>query len=63
MDFGSEYKRSLEIAMTVTHSSVNPAASDSTWEAYKSWMSSEISKMKDLGILWLKENFVLGSCP
>ncbi|XP_050918435.1 proline-rich receptor-like protein kinase PERK9 [Lathyrus oleraceus] len=47
-DFYYESKRRLEKAMISSHSSINPSTSDSTWEAYRSWMNSEISKMKDL---------------
>lgn len=46
--FESESKSHLHEAMIVSRSSVNPAASDSTWEAYRSQMNSKISKLKDL---------------
>lgn len=57
MDFDFESKIGLEKAMTISHSSANPAASDSSWEAYRSWMNSEISKMKDLGYTLAESKF------
>lgn len=48
-DFDYESKRREEKAMIVSHSSTNSTASDSAWEAYRSWMNSDISKMKDFG--------------
>lgn len=62
-NFDSEPKRHLEIAMIVSHSTVNPAASDSTWETYISWMNSEISKIKDLGYTLDESKFRYGFVP
>lgn len=49
--------------MTVSHSSANPVASDSAWEAYISWMNSDISKMKDLGYTLVERKFRSGFMP
>lgn len=62
-DFDSEYKMCLEKAMIVNHSSTNPAASDSAWESYRSWMNSEISKMNDLGYTLDERKFCSGFMP
>lgn len=63
MEFDSESNKHLEKAMTVSHSSTNLATNDSTWEAYKSWMSSEVSKMKDLGYTLVERKFHYGFIP
>jgi hypothetical protein len=63
MDFDSESKRHLAKAMNVSHSSINHVASGLAWEAYRSWMNSEISKMKDLGYTLAKIKFHYGCVP
>lgn len=60
MEFNSEFKKRLEKAMTVSHSSANPAASNSTWETYRRWMNYEVSKMKDLGYTLGENKFRYG---
>lgn len=50
-------------AITVSHSSANPAASNSDWVAYRSWMNSKISKLKDLGYTLAERNFRYGFVP
>lgn len=59
-DFDFEYKRHLEKAMTDSHSSANLDASYSYREAYRSWINSEISKMKDLGYTLVESKFCFG---
>lgn len=45
--FDSKSKSRLHEAMTINRSSANPAASDSAWEAYRGWVDSKISKLKN----------------
>lgn len=49
--------------MTVSRSFANPVAGDSAWEAYRSWMNSEISKIKDLGYTLVERKFRYGFVP
>lgn len=37
--------------------STNPAESDATWEAYRRWVNSKISKLKNFGYKFSKRNF------
>lgn len=62
--FESECKSRLHEAMIVCCSSTNPDASDSAWEAYRSWMNfSQISKLKDIGYTLAERKFRSGSIP
>lgn len=63
MEFDSEFKKCLEKAMTISHSSEKLVASDSVREAYRSWMNSEVSKMKDLGYTLAESKFLYGFVP
>ena len=63
MNFDSESKRRLEKAMNISHSSTNPATSVSAWEAYRSWMNSEISRIKDLAYTLAERKFCYGLVP
>lgn len=49
--------------MIVSRSSTNPAASDSAWEAYRSWMNSKISKLKDIEYTLAESKFHFGFIP
>lgn len=61
--FESESKSRLHEEMTVKRSSSNPATSDSAWEAYRSWMDSKISKLKNLGYTLDERQFRSGFVP
>lgn len=61
--FESESKICLHEAMNISHSSANPDVGDSTWEAYRIWMDSKISKMKDFGYTLAKRKFLYGFVP
>lgn len=49
--------------MTTSRSSVNPAESDSAQEAYRRWINSKISKLKDFGYDLSERNFRYGFVP
>lgn len=58
------YSRSrLRTAMTTSHSSANPAESDSAWKDYKRWIDSKISKLKNFGYKISERNFRFGFVP
>lgn len=61
--FESESKIRLYEAMTISHSSANPTASDSAWEAYKVWVNSKISKLKYFGYQLTERKFLYGFIP
>lgn len=61
--FEYESKSRLLEAMTLSSSSVNPVASDSTWEAYRSWMNSKIYKLEDIGYTLAESKFRYGLVP
>lgn len=44
--FESDSIKRLHGAMITSRSLVNPAESDSAWEAYRRWINSKISKLK-----------------
>lgn len=49
--------------MIVSPSSANSAASGSAWEAYRSWLSPEVSRMKDIGYTLDEKKFCYGFVP
>lgn len=55
--FESESKSCLHEAMAIIRSSANSAASDSAWKAYRSWVDSKISKLKDFGYKHAERKF------
>lgn len=63
MEFDSRSNKRLEKATTVSHSSANPVASNSSWEAYRSWMNFEVSRMKDIGYTIAENKFCTGFVP
>lgn len=53
----------LHAAMRTNYLSVNPTENDVTWEAYRSWMNSKISKLKNFGYKASKRNSSFGFVP
>lgn len=49
--------------MAITHSSENPAESDSAWKAYRRWVNSKISRLKNYGYKVSEKNFCSGFIP
>lgn len=49
--------------MTTSRSLADPAESDSTWEHYKSWINSIISKLKKFGYNLSERNLCYGFVP
>lgn len=61
--FEYEFISHLHESMIVSHSSANPVVSDSAWEEYRSWMNSNISKLKDLGYTLAERKYCSGFVP
>lgn len=49
--------------MTTSRSSANPTRSDSAWEAYRRWVNSKISRLKNFGYKVSERNFRSGFIP
>lgn len=58
--FESELRSRLHEVMMTNRSSANPVESDSAWEAYRWWINSKISKIKDFGYDLSERNFRYG---
>lgn len=61
--FKSDSRSRLHEAMTTSHSSANPDERDFAWEAYRMWINSKVSELKDFGYDLSKRNFHYGFVP
>ena len=55
--FESDSQRCLHTAMWTSVLSTNPTKSDAVWEAYRRWVNSKISKLKNFGYKVSERNF------